>query len=1017
MASSIQILLGKKKDIPTMTEEEEKAASVGLLTSDVEEQVVEVGEDGNTYKSISLRNEQVEETQEPRASPYFPRLSTSEQDILKIEDHFTLPSQSSTIRFRSSVIRVFPNNSSQFVLETHTTNEGESKTSMRRMHDSSAGSTVLRGSYTLITIFFSGTVAVFAISFIFFLVTDLTIAAGYTSIQSITPVTAAGVFLALPVVVYGLASGLVVAGSFISDTWQGNPLMKRYCFSASSEVLFEWTLFIAYLGLPIMVVCVCLLSVTPNWWEISLLTWFASVAALFVIYAFTIAYFETRVCLTLVSTLGEEDQSNWKTFLQCIVLHQTAVYAGYKRITCFCKGTTHIHSSDGGDILRDTYHERRALYTRWTMWSFISTPNTWRQLHHVLEEPFRLTPIAEIQGVRTVFSATSWNLEKVYCRPREDRLVAVVRGPDAMSIPQLRSSLACALVAKVLGLLLCVSILVYIEAGTNVILIFSAVALVFGLIPSVLQSTRLYKLFRSLAANIRAGADTEEKDTSERGLSNADVEGVAEAKETEEQPTDNPLDSDVIYLVSDKFRVTKPRLFLSWAIFAVEVGFLFVWPISSLYQLGNIVIATMFLCMAIFSFLRRYVNPATALQEVGSIKKAHKKDDQQDWRREARTSSILDDVTINRARHHWIVALALIVISFLVLCFLTIVASNNTSADSRDAVPDPNDFAEQPGTYLYDFEYLPNKELSYPSCTIGTDFLPYSSISQLIDFSFLALMGYKSTSVTQLDLDSWFGAGNATDMVDVVQGFRNVTNTLESPVSYKLIKFKDGGPAVVTIRGTAEIWDLFADAQLWSTAALMQVLRISVPFGGTWTPIMDELIRAVAFLQSGTLGKIAFYKETTAFVEFLEQLPEIDGGIMVTGHSLGGGLAMITGAQTGVPSVGISGPNALLSRKAFEPQLSEDAINRYTFNVIPDRDLVARVDDVARLKQNIKCTAPMNSLLGCHDSERTLCELMVSCGSQSRPPICKCAQDFGYPEPTPTGSRTFAEACVSSSTR
>lgn len=56
--------------------------------------------------------------------------------------------------------------------------------------------------------------------------------------------------------------------------------------------------------------------------------------------------------------------------------------------------------------------------------------------------------------------------------------------------------------------------------------------------------------------------------------------------------------------------------------------------------------------------------------------------------------------------------------------------------------------------------------------------------------------------------------------------------------------------------------------------------------------------------------------------------------------ALGGGLAMISGAQTRTPSVAISGPNALISQLVFN--VTEESLANYTFNVVPDRDPVPR---------------------------------------------------------------------------
>jgi hypothetical protein len=42
------------------------------------------------------------------------------------------------------------------------------------------------------------------------------------------------------------------------------------------------------------------------------------------------------------------------------------------------------------------------------------------------------------------------------------------------------------------------------------------------------------------------------------------------------------------------------------------------------------------------------------------------------------------------------------------------------------------------------------------------------------------------------------------------------------------------------IRGTQNNWDMLADSQLWSAAALMQVVRLILPVGELWTPILDR---------------------------------------------------------------------------------------------------------------------------------------------------------------------------------
>ena len=59
--------------------------------------------------------------------------------------------------------------------------------------------------------------------------------------------------------------------------------------------------------------------------------------------------------------------------------------------------------------------------------------------------------------------------------------------------------------------------------------------------------------------------------------------------------------------------------------------------------------------------------------------------------------------------------------------------------------------------------------------------------------------------------------------------------------------------------------------------------------------------------------------------------------IIITGHSLGGGLAMISGAQSKVPAVALSGPNVVRSRLTFTPAISKEQLDKYTFNIVPGR--------------------------------------------------------------------------------
>ena len=66
-----------------------------------------------------------------------------------------------------------------------------------------------------------------------------------------------------------------------------------------------------------------------------------------------------------------------------------------------------------------------------------------------------------------------------------------------------------------------------------------------------------------------------------------------------------------------------------------------------------------------------------------------------------------------------------------------------------------------------------------------------------------------------------------------------------------------------------------------------------MPFGELWTSTLPQIVKAMTIIEGRALVDVSYYKEITRFVEYLKK----DGGmkVQVVGHSLGGGLAMITG--------------------------------------------------------------------------------------------------------------------------
>ena len=110
---------------------------------------------------------------------------------------------------------------------------------------------------------------------------------------------------------------------------------------------------------------------------------------------------------------------------------------------------------------------------------------------------------------------------------------------------------------------------------------------------------------------------------------------------------------------------------------------------------------------------------------------------------------------------------------------------------------------------------------------------------------------------------------------------------------------------------------------------MFQFVRLLLPLGEIWSPILDELVKFIGDLESESIKDVAYYRVVNEFVQSLLD-ENIYKGIQITGHSLGGGLSMIAGAQLGVPAIALSGPNTMISRRVFG-NITEDDLNTFTF--------------------------------------------------------------------------------------
>jgi lipase ATG15 len=844
----------------------------------------------------------------------------------------------------------------------------------------------LRATYATVTAFWTGFLFVFCLQVLLFLVLDLAIEVGATSKQEANWGAAMGVIFSIIPFVYGLSSALVIAGAYIQDTFRGHPLIRNFTFRKLSPVAVEWIFFTFFLGAPIFILCCSLLSGSDSWWEITSLFWFASVLAFYVIFAGNVIWYELRACWEVTRNLRDDDNDDfWHVVYRSIRSRQRAVYSGRKSVTYLSMGS--IRDAEFTDSLSTrklqvdgTMVEKiglRSKATEWKIWSDLG-------FYKELDQPERFFTIDDARDVRPYLTSYTWNLEKVFCRPRDSRYIAIVKGPGAVTRAQMKASFICSLLGTFLMFFVLFSALIYLELGGA----FTTLILAAGVLvcyPSFVSTFRLYRATQRLVFARSQAKDSDESDDEEK-----EEDGMAASKG--------------IFLVHEQYRINVATDRLCFLMFAIEVMLMLVWPLASLYSVGNWTLASLFVIVAGISGVRYYISAAVVLEETGHLDLVDGNTDEERWQNQSRLNEIVGNITVGRSRGAWMSVLG--TFGFVVLALF--VGAVGTNQETTAAV------AGVGNTYLpsNEFVYQQKDSLRYPTCALTSAAVDQTPLNTMADYTFLAGLAYSGDQVASEAIAQWFSEG-AILQDTVVAEYRNRTG-VSSAVSFKLFTFPSSADfAIVSIRGTQNNWDMLTDAQLWSSAALMQFLRELLPFGEIWTPIMDSLINIITSIESESIERVSFYKDTTRFVQFLQNQSDVYSGVAVTGHSLGGGLSIITGAIAGVPAVALSGPNAMLSRKSFDPQVSAEQLNSKTFNIIPERDVVPMIDDPAQNYQSIRCEADFADFIGCHDSTRSLCEILYTCGNDNRPIPCECHTLYNYPQPVQTAAsnRTFAEAC------
>ena len=314
----------------------------------------------------------------------------------------------------------------------------------------------------------------------------------------------------------------------------------------------------------------------------------------------------------------------------------------------------------------------------------------------------------------------------------------------------------------------------------------------------------------------------------------------------------------------------------------------------------------------------------------------------------------------------------LFVIAYIGVIILAVTSRANCS-DKDCYFPQSNNHTETNDNFVSKEKSSPR----YPIC--GNTWTPLRlNIAEIAYLSYIAYRENWNKEDLSKDINSYF-SDRGTQW--------NVTYTSEENPRFYHVFEATKQVHIISIRGTRSTREWIENLKLWSEIVSYQIISVALPLQSLPLSFVTSYVTAASFLER----LLHHNREDFVFSRVESYLKEhlINGStdqnisVLLTGHSIGGGLANIIGSRLKIPAVSFSSPGEVHIHAKMDFTL--DDLQRYTTSVVSRNDMVTWVDRHGGLVQYIGCTS--NAYVQCHSIVNTYCELKEGCGFDS-PVLC-----------------------------